>query len=309
VKWGARLAPVGAYYAWVQAGDYVDVEGFEVEGDSASSLGIYVTGSFGRVLGNHVHGVPATVGCSNGNGGAGIDAGNYAATDVDIVGNVVHDVGPIVANGQPVAAYCNGAHGIYHAILRGRIHNNVVYRSASWGIHLWHAADNVIVENNLVFQNGSETDLGNFVGGGILIGAGDSPGGVTTDNTTVANNIVYDNRGSSMIEYGATGAGNRFFANLVSSNGSDAVTLQTGSASGTIDADPAFVDYQADGSGDYHLDGASPAIDAGSTACAPLPGAGCAPSVDHDGGARPFGATLDVGPYEHGTAAAAWPWY
>src|SRR5262249_11253222 len=99
--------------------------------------------------------------------------------------------------------------------LRGRIQNNICYHNGTFGIQLWHAANKVIVSNNLLFNNGAKTDKGNFVGGGILSGAGDLPGGVTLDNTTVSNNMVIYNRGAGIREYGTTGSGNRYLKNLL----------------------------------------------------------------------------------------------
>jgi len=128
------------------------------------------------MLGNQVHNLTVSGGCG-GNGGGGIMNANYTGSDNDIIGNVVHDIG--------VPGACNTVQGIYHANLRGHIQNNIVYRVSAWGIQLWHAANNVMIENNTVFANGSSG-----MGGGIVIGSGDSPGGIVLDNTKVTNNIV-----------------------------------------------------------------------------------------------------------------------
>ena len=84
-KWGARL--VGEGGGWSLRGDWVDVVGFEVTGDSA--VGLLGLANHIRYLDNWVHHLnPAC----DGNGGAGIDAGNYEAQDVDMIGNIVHDI-------------------------------------------------------------------------------------------------------------------------------------------------------------------------------------------------------------------------
>jgi len=55
-------------------------------------------------------------------------------------------------------------------------------------------------------------------------------------------------------------------------------------------SDPRFVNYQADGSGDYHLQSNSPARNAGfKSKCSPF---------DFDGASRSQGAELDIGAYE-----------
>ena len=214
-------------------------------------------------------------------GGAGIVNANYSASDGDIIGNVVHDIG--------IPGRCNTVQGIYSSNLRGLIHNNIVFRASSWGIHLWHAADNVMIANNTVFANG-----GRGMGGGIVIGTGDSPGGVILNNTKVINNIVYKNAGSGIKEYcdsgrNCIGPNNTISNNLVYAN-SSAITMRVGSAQDTIAADPQFVDFQADGTGNYHLKSTSPAIDQGLS--------GSAPATDIDNVARPRGGATDIGAYE-----------
>jgi pectate disaccharide-lyase len=151
------------------------------------------------------------------------------------------------------------------------------------GIHLWHAANATIVSNNLVFENRT---------GGIVIGAGDEPGGVVDDNTIVSNNIVvYNYVHAGIAEYGETGTHNRYLNNLVYANPAGAFRLLNGNkVSGTLTVDPQFVNWQPNGSGDYHLESTSPAIGAGTSTGAP--------SVDIVGTARPQGNRWDIGPYE-----------
>ena len=261
VKWGAKIRTTGVTQMWNNTANYIDIMGFDVSGDGR--LGILNMGSFVRIIGNNVHNIPAS--CSS-SGGAGIDNANYNASDDDVIGNVVHDIG------DP-AVQCFSVQGIYHANLRGHILNNISYRNEAWGIHLWHAANNVVVSNNLVFQNGA---------GGIVIGDGDSPGGVTNDNTTVSNNIVMDNRsswgvGRAIYETGATGTHNKYLNNLIWNN-SVGIVLQNGLQDlDTVNADPLLVNYQPAGGGDYHLQPTSRAINSGTTQGMP--------SKDFDGAA------------------------
>ena len=278
-KWGAKIVGTGTEAHFTNNGSYVDIVGFDISG--SGRLGIVNYGSFTSIEGNHVHHLKISGGC-NGSGGAGIVDANYKATDADIIGNVVHDIG--------VPGACNGVQGIYHSNLRGKIYNNVVYRVSAWGIHLWHAATDVVIANNTVFANGSKS-----MGGGIEVGSGDSPGGIVLKNTVIANNIVYNNPGASITQYcysgvNCIGAGNTTENNLVFGNGR-AIALKVGSAIGTVAADPQFVNYLPTGSGDYRLKSTSPAVNKGATRNAP--------AYDIDGKARPLGAALDMGAYEN----------
>ncbi len=278
VKWGAKLQSNGTATVWTNSGNYVDIMGFDVSG--TVDVGIQNDGSFVRIIGNNVHNSPSS--CSS-NGGAGIDNDSFTSTDNDIIGNVVHDVG------NP-AASCATIQGIYHSDLRGHILNNISYRNSAWGIHLWHAANNVVIANNLVFANGE---------GGIVVGDGDAPGGVTDNNTLVVNNIIRNNP-IAVSEQGSTGSGNQYLNNLIWQN-TQGIILQNGLHDvNTINADPLMVNYQPDGSGDYHLQSTSPAINSGTTQGLP--------PMDFDGAPRPFGGGPDIGPYEFGSPVPPWPW-
>jgi parallel beta-helix repeat protein len=277
-KWGAKIVGSGSEAMWTNNGNYVDISGFDITGPGR--LGILNYASYTLMASNHVHNLTVSGGCS-GNGGAGIVNASYSSSDDDVIGNVVHDIG------TPGA--CNGVQGIYSSNLRGHIYNNIVYRASAWGIHLWHAANNVMIANNTVFANGSSG-----MGGGIEIGSGDSPGGIVLDNTKVINNIVYANPGSSIKEYcysgvNCIGKNNTVANNLVYGNG-QGVSMKVGAATGTIAADPKFVSYSATGTGNYRLQSTSPAVNKGV--------ATSAPAYDMDNVARPKGIALDLGAYE-----------
>ena len=279
IKWAAKVIGSGTEAMWTNKGNYTDIVDFDISG--SGRLGILNYASYTLVSGNHVHDLAVSGGCTS-SGGSGIVNANYRGSDGDIIGNVVHDIG--------VPGECNGIQGIYSSNLRGRIYNNIVYRASAYGIHLWHAADNVTIANNTVFSNGAGS-----IGGGILLGAGDRPGGVVLNNTRVINNIVYNNPAASIMEYcysgqNCTGAHNTIANNLVYGNGSR-IALRAGTAKDTIDADPQFVDFQANGAGNYRLRISSPAIDKGLSTDAP--------STDIDNATRPRGAALDIGAYEN----------
>lgn len=276
VTWGAKIRTRGSgtHETWDNTGSYVDIEGFDVTGNGA--VGISNHGSHVRIVGNQVHHIPAP-GCTD-NGGAGISAAEYTAITTDILRNLVHDIGEFP---NP----CPRVHGIYHSHKGGRIADNIVFRASGWGIHFWHAASDLTIANNLVFNNAK---------GGIGGGAGDSPyfddPNKPADHIRVINNIVYDNKGIGIEELGITGTNNLYTHNLVFANQQD-WSLQNGlSHSGTVAAPPGFVRYDPDGDGDYHLTADSPAIDRGTRTGEAI--------VDYDRVPRPQGHGVDIGPFE-----------
>lgn len=251
VKWGAKVVGDGTEASWTNYGQHVEIAGFDLSG--SGRIGLLNYGSWVRMRGNHVHDLQVSGGCT-GDGGGGIVNANYKASHGEIVGNVVHDIG--------VPGACLGVHGIYYSNLNGRIENNVVYRASAWGIHLWHAADQVNIANNTVFANGSDK-----MGGGIVVGTGDSPGGVTLTGTRIVDNIVAWNPRGAIQQYcnpgdNCIGGGNVVANNVVYGNGSG-VQMRVGKATGTIADDPRFVDFRADGKGNYSLRQGSPAIGRG----------------------------------------------
>jgi hypothetical protein len=271
VKWGAKIITNGPRISWSNFGNYVDIQGFDITGNG--DIGINNYASYVRIIGNHVHNY-AIASCGS-LGAAGIDnSENRGNHDNDVIGNVVDHIGP------PFTTYCNADQGIYHSTLRGNIANNIVYDIASFGIHTWHSAAGVTIANNLVFNCGQ---------GGIIIAAD----AVLADNFLVVNNISIHNRKFGIYEYGRTGTHNRFLNNLVYANPVN-LSLQHGNkAPGTLVADPRLVNYQPDGSGDYHLSARSPAIDTGSSAGMP--------STDVNGVLRTAGRPVDRGPYAYGS--------
>lgn len=277
-KWGAKVIGYGTESMWNNSGNYTDIIGFDISGPGR--LGILNNGSNTLVGGNHIHHITVSGGCSGG-GGAGVVNGNYSGIAAHVIGNVVHDIG--------IPGKCNGVQGIYTSNKSGMIVNNIVYRVSSYGIHLWHAATNALIANNTVFANGAGS-----MGGGILIGAGDSPGGVVVNYTRVINNVVYRNPAAGIKQYcysgqNCIGSTNVTANNLVYGNGRN-LTMRVGTATGTIYADPQFVNYQANGTGNYRLRSTSPAANRGTSTQAP--------KNDIDNIARPRGAAVDIGAYE-----------
>ena len=280
IKWGAKIKTTGMKDPWTTHADYIDIIGFDIT-STGSRDGITNLGSFIRTIGNHVHDIPG--GCDS-IGGAGIDDGNYAAHDDDIIGNVVNNIGDTYPN------LCQYVHGIYHSTARGHIINNISYDNAGCGINLWHAATATIVTNNLSFGNKEH---------GISIGTDtDNTDGDNGDNFIVANNISIDNALLGIRERIGVGSHNQYLNNIVYGSGDapfgdehyDWPSPAGNKDINTITENVQFVNYQVDGSGDYHLQPGSLAIDAGTNVGAP--------STDFDGRARPRGKGFDIGPYE-----------
>ncbi len=276
VKWKAAIRDEGFETPVRVDAEHVVFEGFEVA--SEARYGIMVGGNHVRILRNHVHGMAPHSWQNTNHGGAGIVTyldERYAVEDVLIEGNLVHDIGP--------RTYCNFIHGIYIATRRNRVVNNIVYNVSGWGIHGWHADIDCVVANNLVFLCRR---------GGLVLGAGDSPGGVVTDRCTVVNNIFYQNIGYGGVELGDTGLEDRYENNLAFENTKKAFALQNGLRDvGTIERDPGFVDFLLTGKGDCHLAAGSPCIGAGT--------AFEAPERDFDGNLRTAGRGVDIGPYAY----------
>ena len=280
-KWGAKIVPPANSTnknAWDNRGNYVSIIGFEVDGSKVRSgtkwtLGIYTGGSYNVIEGNRVHHTATTIPCNSAGGSAiGVDS-YYKGVMTDVVGNVVHDIGP---------AGCTYVQGIYVST-SGTINNNVVYRVGSAAIHLWHDATNVKIINNTV----SSSVFGIIVGGGdfYFTSAG-------ANNVAVYNNIVYDNK-YGISEQGKTGAGNSYKNNLVFKNTTYDWQLRNGlKHTGTISSDPLLAGYsRTAATPNFKPSASSPVIGRGIATYA-LP-------TDIDGKARNASTGYDIGAYQH----------
>jgi hypothetical protein len=282
-RWGARLAPpaeperANSPVAWDNRGNYVDIEGFDIDGRGYQggikwTTGIYNGGSYDAIRNNHVHHIATDVPCTRADGaGIGVDS-YYRGVHSDVSGNSVHDIG---------TAGCRFVHGIY-INTPGTVRNNIVYRVAAAGIHLWHDATNVIIVNNTVTSSHT----------GIVVGGGDfyytrGP----NDHTDVLNNIVYDNK-MGIVEQGATGKNNRYRNNLVFQNGDADWRLQSGLVhQGSLAQPPGFVAYTRSGTPDFRLAANSPAVGTGLQ--------GHAGTADFHGKPRSSATGIDLGALQH----------
>ena len=253
-KWGAKLVGSGTGVLWQLNASYVDVVGFDISGPN--NYGIYAgwsgtTPGYDHFLYNRIHDITNSAGCTS-TGGAAIATGTGGAGYDWFIGNVVANIG------ASMIGSCNTIQGLYIANANALVHSNQVSGVAAFGIQQWHGATASIIVNNTVFN----------CKGGILLGDGDGgslPGG-SSDNY-VANNISVRNTAYGIVEGGTMGSNNIYTDNLLWSNAQNYVG--NGQVSGTVSSDPLFVSYQANGSGDYHVTSASPAVYKGTSTNAP----------------------------------------
>lgn len=278
-KWGARLVPPPmsrTKVAWDNRGDYVDVIGFEIDGrEHREGLrwthGIYSGGSYDSIRNNYVHHIAQRNPCTSGGGAAiGIDS-YYRGVKSDVIANLIHDIGP---------AGCHFVQGIYVST-SGTVKNNVVYRVAEAGIHLWHDANRVIITNNTV----TESNTGIIIGGGNFYHT-KGP----NDHTLVYSNIVYDNK-MGISEQGKTGKNNSYRNNLVYRNARFNWSLKNGlTHTGTVSSAPLFVGENGNVP-NLKPSRSSPAVGQASPTHAA--------STDFEGRARNARTGYDIGAYQH----------
>ena len=254
-KWGAILVPASsADTMWRVDGGYTDIEGFQIDGTDGTSVrqGIYMTGGNSSVRNSWIHNVAESSGCDSG-GGGGVTVDQHAGAqfdNYDITGNLIHHIG----------GTCHWIHGIYHAS-SGTIKNNIVHNT-NYGIVAGHDPHDLEISNNTIFADnytGIEYD-----GGCTERDTGTCPG----NNINIFNNIIYDCAGGiggpNLIE----DIGNNSIENNLIYRSGIYGDFQMGpnalsQVSGTMSADPLFVNYIRDGTGDYRLKRRSPAIGKG----------------------------------------------
>ena len=274
-KWMVKLVGTGTGDGTAVirlGGGYTDIEDFDLTGSDANGIILAYTGtaaSFNRAVGNYVHDMITP--CDS-NSGTAIETGggdNYAGiTHNDMIGNLIVNITPYGG--------CQGGHqasGLFAEIPYSVIANNIVI-NAGYAIQTWHG--NTLVNNLRP----------------ITVGAGDSPGGKVNDYSLVQNNIVYNSINTAIAETGMTGFNNQYVNNLIY-RGNTSIRLNNGlHATGTINADPKFVNNTGTAAGNYRLQPSSPARGAGLA----LPGI----AADFDGRGRPRSGVTDLGAHLFG---------
>lgn len=274
-KWGAKIVGTGngttKSYLFRNNGSYVHVVGFDMSGQGVTD-GLDNFGSNNLIQGNHIHDM-TNINCSGTPGGSGLgdDAGGNNVYD----GNVVDHIGDYPTT-------CDYVHGIYVDDDGDIVSNNIAYNNVGNGLYTNHGTGKVIFTNNLSFAN-KEYGVG-------INGSGN--GNVVQNNILIGNSIAGLKTWSGV-------SGTQILNNIFFNNATNVILDGGGTQSKTITSDPKLVNYQADGSGDYHLAAGSPAIDAGNSSGAP--------AIDYDGHTRPQGSAIDIGPFEYGSVSGVSP--
>ncbi len=292
-RWQAVIVPPvnsKSEFGWDQRGDYVVIDGFQVDGTDYKggkfwTVGINLAGAHSLVKSSDVHGIMTNAGqvAANGShGGAGVMLeGYYGGTDISAIGNVIHDIGP----SDRAARGAQYIHGIYASSGHDYIANNIVYHVSCDAISNYHdATDNVIVNNTLVDAR-SGIDI---AGGGVYHLA------ILADRFFLANNIMHGME-TGIVERGGVGPHSVITHNLLGKNRKN-WSLKYAVPEHTVAAEPGFVDDASTEGRAFRLKPGSPAIDAGT--------ATHAPAYDITGSSRPRGAGYDIGAYQFRPTAA-----
>lgn len=271
-------------------GSYITFDGFEVTNTSSAgnNLGLYVTSSYVNITRNTIHHIESDCG-SKGGGGiqiAGSDSQPGNGHDLTMDSNLIYDINYSPSSGWRCGASTVQSDGILAETVGANVvvTNNIIYHTGGgWGIVI--GSNGAVVANNLVFSTSN---------GGILDGL---------NTGSIVNNMIF-NTGLVSRQCGIMLASRNSMtvANNDTYGNADAdYCFQWGSptsdpGNSDVSVDPAlgttFINWKADGSGDYHQKLHSPTIDAGSAA-------GKSSAVDFDGNPRRHGVAYDIGPYEY----------
>lgn len=150
------------------------------------------------------------------------------ARDLRLIGNRIHDCGRLPATGHDHGIYLEGTE---RAVVKG----NLIYGNADWGVHFYPAAEDSLVEGNVIDGNG----------GGVIF-AGEA--GYASSGNLVAHNVISRSTRTYNVEswWGdAVGSGNLATNNCLwgGAEGDIAETLGFDAVANVL-AEPRFVDAE-----------------------------------------------------------------
>ncbi len=162
-----------------------------------------------------------------------------SALDVIVDRNRIHHCGRLPATGHDHGIYVEGSD---HA----RITNNVIFKNADWGIQLYPDADNTVIADNVIVDNG---------GGGIIIasesGGSEYSADHASDYNLVTRNVLADSPNGHGLEAwwgGELGNGNVAVHNCLWGNRNGNLgSLEAVKTANNITAAPAFTDPAHEG--------------------------------------------------------------
>jgi hypothetical protein len=278
---------------------------------AAVGIGIYVNGGSPLIQNNTITGNDQKGAGDGGQGGGGILVEGNGVTAPQIIGNAItnNSVGN-GGNGGGISIFYASGPLIQNNLIQG----NTAYNDGG-GMSVWNSG--AIVVQNLIINNAV---LGYYSGGGIWVSPSSSGSQPIFINNTIAGNRAVDSTSGLFV----TGFGqNATFTNniVLAITGQVAVTCNsiyssispvfsyndafsssgqnwssicdTTSQPGNISTDPQFLSAT-----DFHLQWASPAVDAGNNSAPSLP------ATDFDGNPRVVDgnadglAVVDLGAYE-----------
>lgn len=269
LRWACRIqnSVTGNRTVVQLAGSYVAFDGFEVTNTSrgGNNLGLYVTSrSNVKITRNKIHHIETDCG-ENGGGGiqlAGSGTTPGVGTNILIDSNLIHHISWNSCQHSSSVQ----TDGILAETAGGGITvtNNIVHHVAGgWGIMAGNGSGKALpvrIERNTVFSNGN--------GGIAVVGGTVAP--VITNNIVVNNGLLSPRCGISL----PAGLPATLGRNDMWNNAGGNYCIQWGSSDqslrqGDIAVDPArgttFVNWQADGSGDYRVKADGPAAGRGAS--------------------------------------------
>ncbi len=260
-----------------------------IQNNTAANGGGGIAINFGSPLiqGNTIQNNTQTPGYSGGIGGAGISVGGAASAQ--IVGNVIANNTWNSGDGGGMTLFAAGTPTIRNNVITGNVATGVSPASQGGGIWIVNSSDALIVQN-LIYNNSAGQGSGIYFGvpsgsrGPILVnntivgGFGSAVGSAVyasgfDSQVQFFNNLLIGPSGQNAVYCdGSYGSQTPIFTNndAYSPNGTGMAGLcaSQSSQSGNISADPQFANVSA---GDFHLQAASVAVDAGTNAVPNLP--------------------------------------